>query len=83
MTQAKAKVFWSGRSQAVRLPKEFRFDADEVNIRREGDTVILEPIAKNWDWLNKLTGSFDDAFIAAVEEEVPQQERPELDDLFK
>jgi hypothetical protein len=38
-----AKVFWSGRSQAVRLPKEFWFDTDEVHIRRHGATVILEP----------------------------------------
>lgn len=40
-----AKVFWSGRSQAVRLPKEFRFDGDEVRIRREGNRVILESSA--------------------------------------
>ena len=39
-----ARVFWSGRSQAVRLPKEFRFDVDEVSIRREGNHVILEPL---------------------------------------
>jgi len=39
-----AKVFWSGRSQAVRLPVEFRFDTNEVRIRREGTAVILEPI---------------------------------------
>jgi len=32
----KAKIFWSGRSQAVRLPKEFRFETDEVSIRRHG-----------------------------------------------
>jgi len=38
-----AKVFWSGRSQAVRLPKEFRFGTGEVAIRREGQRVILEP----------------------------------------
>ena len=38
-----AKLFWNGRSQAVRLPKEFRFEGDEVVIRREGDCVILEP----------------------------------------
>ncbi len=42
----RAKVFWNGRSQAVRLPKEFRFDADEVCIRREGTAVILEPVEK-------------------------------------
>ena len=80
---AKAKVFWSGRSQAVRLAKEFRFDTDEVTIRREGSAVVLEPAAKNWDWLDSLAGTLDDDFVAAVEEEVPQQERPELDDLFK
>lgn len=44
MTTMRAKVFWSGRSQAVRLPKEFRFDTETVLIRREGDTVVLEPI---------------------------------------
>jgi antitoxin VapB len=38
-----AKVFWTGRSQAVRLPKEFRFDTDTVRVHREGDAVILEP----------------------------------------
>ena len=38
-----AKVFWTGRSQAVRLPKEFRFDTDTVRVHRKGDAVILEP----------------------------------------
>jgi antitoxin VapB len=61
-----AKLFWSGRSQAVRLPKEFRFDGNEVRIRRHGNAVILEPIAENWDWLDTITGKFDDDFIAAV-----------------
>lgn len=79
---AKAKVFWSGRSQAVRLPKEFRFDTDEVTIRREGSAVVLEPAAKNWDWLDNMK-PLDDDVVAAIEEEVPQQERPELDTLFK
>ena len=49
-----AKVFWSGRSQAVRLPKSFRFDADEVRIRRHGNAVILEPIADSWAWLDDM-----------------------------
>ena len=43
-----ARIFWSGRSQAVRLPKDFRFDASEVRIRRHGNTVILEPVAHDW-----------------------------------
>lgn len=46
MTDARAKVFWTGRSQAVRLPKEFRFDAEEVTVRREGNAVILEPLGE-------------------------------------
>ena len=41
-----AKLFWNGRSQAVRLPRAFRFDGDEVTVRREGDAVILEPMRK-------------------------------------
>lgn len=43
---ARAKLFTNGRSQAVRLPKEFRFGGKEVAIRKEGDTVVLEPVAK-------------------------------------
>ncbi|MDR1622831.1 MAG: type II toxin-antitoxin system VapB family antitoxin [Synergistaceae bacterium] len=38
-----AKVFENGRSQAVRLPKEYRFDTDEVFVSREGNKVILSP----------------------------------------
>lgn len=41
---ARAKLFMHGRSQAVRLPKEFRFPGKEVRIRRDGDRVILEPV---------------------------------------
>ena len=41
---ARAKLFKHGGSQAVRLPKAFRFEGDEVNIRREGHRVILEPV---------------------------------------
>lgn len=41
---ATAKLFSNGRSQAVRLPKEFRFEGSEVSVRREGDAVILEPL---------------------------------------
>lgn len=78
-----AKLFWTGRSQAIRLPKEFRFEGDEVNIRREGNAVVIEPIVKGWEWLDELTGTLDADFEAALNEEVPQQERPELDDLFK
>lgn len=42
-----ARVFTTGRSQAVRLPKEFRFDTDTVFVHRQGNAVILEP-AREW-----------------------------------
>ena len=41
-----ARLFKNGRSQAVRLPKDFRFEGDEVSIRREGKRVILEPVPR-------------------------------------
>ena len=41
-----AKLFMHGRSQAVRLPKEFRFEGSEVRVSKVGDKVILEPIKK-------------------------------------
>ncbi len=50
-----AKVFWTGRSQAVRLPKEFRFDSDTVSVRREGKAVILEPAD---EWPERYVESF-------------------------
>ncbi len=78
-----AKVFWSGRSQAVRLPKEFRIEGLEVRIRRHGAAVILEPIAMDWAWLHELQGLIDPSFERATEEKLPPQERPEIDDVFR
>lgn len=43
-----AKVFWSGRSQAVRLPAACRFKTSEVEVIKEGDLVTLRPRGKNW-----------------------------------
>ncbi|AGB44571.1 virulence-associated protein [Mesorhizobium australicum WSM2073] len=79
----KAKVFWSGRSQAVRLPKEFRFETDEVSIRRHGQTVILEPVVQDWAWLDQVIGSVDEDFAEAALERQQGQDRPALDDIFE
>jgi antitoxin VapB len=57
MSSTTAKVFWTGRSQAVRLPKEFRFDAESVLIRRDGARVILEPVDA---WPEGYRASFAD-----------------------
>jgi antitoxin VapB len=78
-----AKLFWSGRSQAVRLPKDFRFSGEEVRIRRHGSAVILEPVTEDWAWLDAIAGKLDDDFIRATEEEPPDQERPAIDKLFR
>jgi antitoxin VapB len=77
-----AKLFWSGRSQAVRLPKDFRFQGEAVRIRRHGNAVILEPVADDWSWLDAIVGKLDRDFVRAVDEQPQQQERPKLDELF-
>ncbi len=78
----KAKLFWSGRSQAVRLPKEYRIEADEVRIHRRGDTIILEPIPRDWAWLDSVAGAVSEDFMKEGREQPPMQERPELDKAF-
>jgi antitoxin VapB len=78
-----AKLFWSGRSQAVRLPKEFRFRGKEVRIRPHGTAVILEPLAEDWSWLDAIADKLDDDFVQAVNEQPQRQERPALDELFR
>jgi len=83
MAMATAKLFWSGRSQAVRLPKDFRFQGDEVHIRRRGNAVILEPATDDWSWLDTLVGKLDDDFVEAVDEQPQQQDRSALDELFR
>ena len=78
-----ARVFMSGRSQAVRLPKEFRFDTDRVVIRREGRHVVLSPPFKDWDDYFRNGARFTDDFLEAMEEldreELPLEEREPFD----
>jgi len=78
-----AKLFWSGRSQAVRLPKDFRFSGEEVRIRRHGSAVILEPLTEDWAWLDAIAGKVDNDFVRATEEEPQEQGRPAIDKLFR
>ena len=55
MRQKTAKLFMNGRSQAVRLPKEFRFEGNEVVIHKEGNKVILAPKPESWHSFFKET----------------------------
>jgi antitoxin VapB len=78
MDDGKGKDFLVGRSQAVRLPKDFRFRGDEVRIRRYGSAVILEPVPEDWAWLDAIAGKLDDDFVQAVQDDVPEQSVPHL-----
>ena len=74
-----AKLFTTGRSQAVRLPMEFRFEGKEVFVRRDPETgdVILSRKPDSWDGLFELYGQ-DDAgadFMGEADREQPAQDR--------
>ncbi|HEX4406127.1 MAG TPA: AbrB/MazE/SpoVT family DNA-binding domain-containing protein [Polyangia bacterium] len=56
METKRAKLFMTGRSQAVRLPKEFRFAGETVLVRREGRAVILEPDGWPEGWVESFAG---------------------------
>ena len=73
-----AKLFENGRSQAVRLPKEYRFNGDEVAINKVGDIVILMPKESKWSgFLNSLE-LFSDDFMSNGREQPAAQEREAL-----
>ena len=69
-----AKVFMTNRSQAVRLPKDFQFNTDEVLIRKVGDDVILSPRPKNWRSYLESAPVASDTFMSDLED-LPVQER--------
>ena len=75
MERAIAKVFISGNSQAIRLPKEFRLDTTEVFIRRSGDRLILTPRMQSWDgFAEGFTGLSDDFDVSGgLSEDIPRE----------
>jgi len=81
-----ARIFQSGNSQAVRLPKEFRLNADRVEIMREGDTLILRPCIEDdepWSSLKAaLVRGMSDDFLENGREQPENQERPDLAMVF-
>ena len=75
---AKAKLFMHGRSQAVRLPKQFRFSGSEVRVSRFGDGVLLQPLEFDVEaWLARLDSYRD---IPFMEDGREQPEMPDDDD---
>ena len=71
-----AKVFKNGRSQAVRLPKEFRFDCDEVYVERQGDALIISASPPGWDDFFDLVPAFGGDFLGEREDKPPQEREP-------
>ncbi|MEX0619806.1 MAG: type II toxin-antitoxin system VapB family antitoxin [Pseudohongiellaceae bacterium] len=68
-----AKIFMNGRSQAVRLPKEFRFDCEEVYITKQGDRVIISPAKPTWDDFFSQASAFDENFLKERDQNTPQE----------
>ena len=73
-----AKVFENGRSQAVRLPKECRFNTDEVAVNRIGDIVLLMPKTDKWSSFMQAIDMFSDDFMSEEQNSGFEQEREEL-----
>jgi antitoxin VapB len=77
MNMDTAKIFQTGRSQAVRLPKEYRFNTKEVVIKRVGAGVLLMPIENPWQMIEAALDSFEPGF--RIDRDQPEQQiRPEV-----
>jgi len=68
-----AKIFMNGRSQAVRLPKECRFDTDEVYITKQGDNIVLSARKPTWDEFFDSKSAFDEDFLQDRTDSPPQE----------
>ncbi|CCZ05164.1 MAG: AbrB/MazE/SpoVT family DNA-binding domain-containing protein [Lachnospiraceae bacterium] len=73
-----AKIFKNGRSQAVRLPKECRFNTEEVAVNRVGDIVMLIPMDNKWDNFIQAIDMFTEDFMENGRENQLIQEREEI-----
>ena len=73
-----AKIFQNGRSQAVRLPKEYRFEGTEVLIKRVGNAVVLLPREHSWETLFSSLAQFETGFTLTREQPEAKQKRATL-----
>lgn len=73
-----AKIFENGKSQAVRLPKKFRFDVDEVVIQQLGNAVLLVPEESLWQTFMDGLESFTDDIFEDGRDQGAQEERENL-----
>jgi antitoxin VapB len=75
MASKKTRLFMSGNSQAVRIPKEFHFNADEVAIRQRAGALVLRPKKQSWASLVNSLTKFTDDFMAEGRRQLPVQDR--------
>jgi antitoxin VapB len=68
-----AKLFRNGQSQAVRLPKEFRFEGDFVYVKKSGKAVVLLPALGSWDSLVESLDKFSADFMSERSQPVSQE----------
>ena len=80
LIEARAKLFTHGGSQAVRLPKAFRFEGTEVRIRKDGERVILEPLKRDWAAFWSRLDSICDEPFPERPPQPPAPEPPSFDD---
>jgi antitoxin VapB len=74
-TMKTAKVFKSGNSQAVRIPKEFHLEGEEVEILRQGGSLLLRPRKESWAALVNSLKMFSDDFMEEGRRQPPMQDR--------
>lgn len=72
MSSQVAKIFMNGRSQAIRLPKEFRFDSDEVFISKQGQNILISAKKPTWDEFFDSESVFNDDFLEDRQDTLPQ-----------
>lgn len=70
-----ARIFRSGNSQAVRIPREFRLEGDKVEIQKRGDALVLRPKKKSWAALIESLKQFTDDFMTEGRKQPPAQNR--------
>jgi antitoxin VapB len=70
-----AKLFQNGKSQAVRLPKKYRFPGEKVLIKRIGNAVVLLPYQNSWETLFESLEQFSDDFMSDDRGQLEEQER--------
>ena len=73
-----ARIFKSGNSQAVRLPKEFRFDVDQVEIYRRGNEIVLREISRSAVTIFDSLTMLPEDFMSEGRQDAPPQEREPL-----